>query len=76
MSLCVEFKMKMFGTFLTQEDADLHDRFGDEFDKRYNELCDQAEEGLISNYRITTAKDLWKKMLKVLFETSHPWNDI
>ena len=20
------------------------------------------------------AKDLWKKMLKVLFETSHPWN--
>jgi len=60
--------------FFDPKDADLHDRFGDDFDKRYNELCDQAEEGLISNYRITTAKDLWKKMLKVLFETSHPWN--
>ena len=41
--------------------------FGEEFDKRYNELCDQAEEGLIKNYRITPAKELWKKMLKVLF---------
>ncbi len=60
--------------FFDPKDADLHDRFGDDFDKRYNELCDQAEEGLISNYRVTTAKDLWKKMLKVLFETSHPWN--
>jgi len=60
--------------FFDPKDADLHDRFGYDFDKRYNELCDQAEEGLISNYRVTTAKDLWKKMLKVLFETSHPWN--
>jgi ribonucleoside-diphosphate reductase alpha chain len=59
--------------FFDPKDADLHDRFGEDFDKRYNELCDQAEEGLIKNYRITTAKDLWKKMLKVLFETSHPW---
>lgn len=52
----------------------LHDCFGEEFDKRYNQLCDQAEEGLIKNYRVTPAKELWKKMLKVLFETSHPWN--
>ena len=52
----------------------LHDYFGKEFDKRYAELCDAAEEGLIKNYRVTPAKDLWKKMLKVLFETSHPWN--
>jgi len=52
----------------------LHDCFGKEFDDRYNKLCDDAKEGLIKNYRTTTAKDLWKKMLKVLFETSHPWN--
>jgi len=57
----------------SEDGTTLHDLFGEQFDKRYNELCDQAEEGLISNYRITTAKDLWKKMLKVLFETSHPW---
>lgn len=60
--------------FFDPKDADLHDRFGEDFDRRYNELCDQAEEGLIKNYRITPAKELWKKMLKVLFETSHPWN--
>lgn len=52
----------------------LHDCFGAEFDKRYNKLCEDAEEGVIKNYRITPAKELWKKMLKVLFETSHPWN--
>jgi ribonucleoside-diphosphate reductase alpha chain len=60
--------------FFDPKDADLHDRFGEDFDRRYNELCNQAEEGLIKNYRVTPAKDLWKKMLKVLFETSHPWN--
>jgi len=60
--------------FFDPSEADLHDCFGAEFDKKYNQLCNQAEEGLIKNYRITTAKELWKKMLKVLFETSHPWN--
>ena len=52
----------------------LHDCFGKDFDERYNKLCDNAEEGLIKNYRKIPAKELWKKMLKVLFETSHPWN--
>ena len=56
------------------KEADLHDCFGAEFDRKYNKLCDQAEEGLIKNYRVTPAKELWKKMLKVLFETSHPWS--
>jgi len=60
--------------FFDPSEADLHNCFGSEFDKKYNELCDKAEEGLIKNYRTTPAKDLWKKMLKVLFETSHPWN--
>lgn len=60
--------------FFDPKDSDLHDRFGEDFDKRYNELCSQAEKGLIKNYRTIPAKDLWKKMLKVLFETSHPWN--
>ena len=60
--------------FFDPKDSNLHDCFGAEFDKKYNQLCDQAEEGLIKNYRVTSAKELWKKMLKVLFETSHPWN--
>jgi ribonucleoside-diphosphate reductase alpha chain len=60
--------------FFDPTEADLHDCFGTEFDEKYNQLCGQAEKGLIKNYRITPAKELWKKMLKVLFETSHPWN--
>lgn len=51
----------------------LHDCFAEDFDTRYNKLCKQAEEGIIKNYRTVPAKELWKKMLKVLFETSHPW---
>ena len=34
----------------------------------------KAENGELKNFRKMPAKDLWKKMLKVLFETSHPWN--
>ena len=60
--------------FFDPKESGLHDLFGEEFDKKYNELCNKAEEGLIKNYRTTPAKELWKKMLKVLFETSHPWN--
>jgi len=60
--------------FFDPKESGLHDLFGEEFDKKYNELCEKAEEGLIKNYRVTPAKELWKKMLKVLFETSHPWN--
>jgi len=59
---------------VSEDGKTLHDRFGQDFDDRYNELCKQADEGLITNYRVTPAKELWKKMLKVLFETSHPWN--
>ena len=60
--------------FFDPAEADLHDCFGTEFDEKYKQLCIQAEEGLIKNYKVTPAKDLWKKMLKVLFETSHPWS--
>ena len=59
---------------IDEDGKTLHDLFGLDFDSRYNFLCNQAEEGLIKNYRTIPAKDLWKKMLKVLFETSHPWN--
>ena len=60
--------------FFDPKDAELHDCFGAEFDYRYNSLIDLAENGHIDNWRKMPAKELWKKMLKVLFETSHPWN--
>jgi len=52
----------------------LHDYFGKAFDDRYEDACRAAEHGDIKNFRKIPAKELWKKMLKVLFETSHPWN--
>jgi ribonucleoside-diphosphate reductase alpha chain len=52
----------------------LHDYFGKAFDDRYEDACRAAEYGDIQNFRKIPAKELWKKMLKVLFETSHPWN--
>jgi len=52
----------------------LHDYFGKDFDDRYEDACRAAEAGTIKNFRKIPAKELWKKMLKVLFETSHPWN--
>ena len=60
--------------FFDPKEADLHDCFGKEFDYRYNSLIDLAENGHIANWKKMPAKELWKKMLKVLFETSHPWN--
>ena len=52
----------------------LHDYFGKDFDDRYKDACHAAEKGEIRNFRKMPAKELWKKILKVLFETSHPWN--
>lgn len=57
-----------------EDGTTLHDCFGKKFDDRYEDACRAAEAGLIKNFRKTSAKELWKKMLKVLFETSHPWN--
>lgn len=60
--------------FDPSECPDLHDLFGEAFIKKYKKYCKMAEAGEIANFRKMPAKDLWKKMLKVLFETSHPWN--
>ena len=56
------------------ECPELHETFGEEFDKHYEGYAKKAEAGEIKTFKTIPAKDLWKKMLKVLFETSHPWN--
>ena len=60
--------------FNPSECPELHGLFGEKFDKKYNYYCKKAENGSLENFKKLPAKDLWKKMLKVLFETSHPWN--
>ena len=59
--------------FCPSESRDLHEAFGDCFTAVYDQMIDKAEAGELKNFRKIKAKELWKKMLKVLFETSHPW---
>ena len=59
--------------FCPSDVADLTDLFGEEFEKRYEYYESLVESGQITNYEVMPAKDLWKKILKSLFETSHPW---
>lgn len=59
--------------FCPSDSQDLHETFGDRFKSVYGEMVNKAENGELKNFRKIKAKVLWKKMLKVLFETSHPW---
>ncbi len=52
---------------------DLHDLFGAAFEKAYTEYEAKVDRGEIKLYKRMPAKDLWRKMLSMLFETGHPW---
>lgn len=61
-------------TLFSPSDAvDLHDSYGKRFEKSYLEYERQAKEGKIKNFKKVAAKDLWRKMLSMLYETGHPW---
>ncbi|HEY0961032.1 MAG TPA: ribonucleoside-diphosphate reductase subunit alpha [Pseudomonadales bacterium] len=59
--------------FSPNEVADLHELHGKAFEERYAHYEQQAMEGKIYVHKIVQAKDLWRKMLSMLFETGHPW---
>jgi len=59
--------------FSPSDVRDLHELYGEDFDKAYTKYCRKADRGEIGNYKVLKAKDLWKKMLRSLFETGHPW---
>jgi len=52
---------------------DLHDRFGADFERAYQAYEDKVERGELKLYKRLPARDLWRKMLTMLFETGHPW---
>jgi ribonucleoside-diphosphate reductase alpha chain len=58
--------------FRSNEVSDLHDLYGKAFEDRYAEYEAQAERGEIFGETIP-AIDLWKSMLRMIFETGHPW---
>ena len=59
--------------FSPSDTRDLHESYGEKFDKKYKKYCKLADQGELENHKVVKAKDLWKKMLRVLFETGHPW---
>ena len=58
--------------FRANEVSDLHELYGAAFEARYVQYEKLAAEGKIWGKTID-AVDLWKKMLKSIFETGHPW---
>jgi len=58
--------------FRSNECPDLHELYGKAFEERYCEYEAMAERGEIFGQK-RQAIDLWKSMLKMIFETGHPW---
>ena len=59
--------------FSPNDTPDLHDLYGNAFRARYQEYEAMAARGEITLFNTVSAKQLWRKMLTVLFETGHPW---
>ncbi len=59
--------------FSPDEVLELHHIYGKEFKEKYEYYEEQARLGKIKMYKTIKAKDLWRKMITMLFETGHPW---
>ena len=59
--------------FSPDETPELHELYGAEFETAYAAYEEKADRGEIKSFRHIAAKDLWRKMLGMLFETGHPW---
>ena len=64
---------KEWTLFTPSDTPDLHDLYGLEFEKKYEEYEALTQTGEIDFYKKIDAKELWKKMLSMVFETGHPW---
>ncbi len=59
--------------FSPNETPELHDLYGREFQAKYEEYESKATQGIIKNSKTLSAKQLWRKVLAMIFETGHPW---
>jgi ribonucleoside-diphosphate reductase alpha chain len=59
--------------FSPNDVPDLHDLYGQRFEKRYKEYEKMVEKGELKLFKKVEALGLWRKMLSMLFETGHPW---
>lgn len=61
-------------TLFSPNDApELHDSYGKDFIRYYEQYEEQAKRGEIKTSKTIAAVKLWRKMLSMLFETGHPW---
>ena len=59
--------------FSPSDVPDLHDLTGKAFEERYEYYEALIEYGKLKLHKTLKARDLWRKMLSMLFETGHPW---
>lgn len=59
--------------FSPSDVRDLHDLTGKAFEERYEYYEALTQYGKLKLFKTVAAKDLWRKMLSMLFETGHPW---
>ena len=59
--------------FSPNEVNDLHDLYGQAFEKQYVKYEQMADSGRIKLWKRVEAVQLWRSMLCMLFETGHPW---
>lgn len=67
------FEDEQWTLFSPSDTPDLHDLIGKAFAERYAEYERMADAGEIKLFKRCQARDLWRKMLSMLFETGHPW---
>ncbi len=61
-------------TLFSPDDVpDLHNLYGRAFKEAYERYEALAHTGELKLFKKVPAKDLWRKMLSMLFETGHPW---
>ena len=64
---------KNWTLFSPGETSELHDLIGKAFEEKYEEYEEKAKNGEMDQFKSIPAKELWRKMLTMLFETGHPW---
>ncbi len=64
---------EMWSLFSPDETPDLHELYGSAFKKAYERYEQKGLAGELKLFKQVKARDQWKKMLTMLFETGHPW---
>lgn len=64
---------KEWTLFSPDETPELHELYGEAFERAYVERERLADEGKLKTFKRISALGLWRKMLGMLFETGHPW---